>query len=105
MSYEESFREAQRGVGGGCSLSPEFRAEFPTLAKVLEGCQAEREGETPIPPAGVTLFAEGGRLKFVIRPKIGNRVAFGTVRDDVKGLAGLDCELQAGAFEWKLSKR
>lgn len=105
MSYRESFQEAFSGNRRTERLPAEFVQQFPTLAEVLQGCPPINGDAKETPPASITLFVEVGRLKFVIRPRAGDCVAFGCLNDPRAGLAGLEEELKSGRFEWKRGKR
>jgi len=104
VSYSASWQAATNRNGQVAPLSPEFVQDYPTIAEVLMGSPAVSEGTQGTPPASIILFAEGGVLKFVISPKIGNRVAFGSIGDPVKGFTALESELQAGRYEWKIAR-
>lgn len=82
-----------------------FRAAFPNLALLLCGCPSPGGGVQSVPRASLTLFEEGGKLKFVISPKIGSEVAFGTISEPEKGFEGLEWELAEGRYEWKKGSR
>lgn len=101
---DEMYAQAAAGVTG---MSPDlaaFRDEFPNLFKLFEGrpSTATAEGR---PPATIILTCEGGRLKFVVKPKWGGMVAFGTVSDPSKGMQGLEEAVARGDLEWKKSKK
>lgn len=101
---DESFRQASEGVTG---MSPDlaaFRDEFPQIWRVFEG-RPFTPTDPGRPPASIILTAEGGRLKFVIRPKYGGMVAFGTIADPSKGMRGLEEAISRGDLEWKKNKR
>jgi hypothetical protein len=74
---------------------------FPEVAQVFRGDFNQETGFWKIPPASITLFVEGGRLKFVVNPGGFGQVCFGTVKDASKGLEGVNSALQVGDCEWK----
>lgn len=101
---DEMYRRASEGVTG---MSPDlaaFRDEFPLIWSIFEG-RPYTATDPGRPPATIILCAEGGRLKFVVKPKHGGMVAFGTILDPSKGLQGLEDALQRGDLEWKKSRR
>lgn len=104
-SYASSYSVAIHESHDKATTTEEFRQEYPTLASVFEGVQGDGNGTPGVSAATISLFWEGGILKFCINPKIGNRVAFGSVRDPVKGLAALEAALCQGQFEWKISRK
>lgn len=77
-----------------------LKEEYPELAAALKGTK-NVEGQIVLPPCTLMLFLDGDRLGFCLSPKAGSRVAFGSVPDPAKGLAGVESELAAGHFEWK----
>lgn len=77
-----------------------LREEFPELTQAFKGTK-NVEGQVVLPPCTLMLFLDGDRLGFCLSPKTGLRVAFGSVPDPAKGLAGVEAELAAGHFEWK----
>jgi len=81
-----------------------FRQEFPHVYDLFVGRPFTPE-DPGRPPATILLFPEGGKLKFCVKPKFGGLVAFGTVQDPSKGMAGLDEAIAAGHLEWKQSKK
>lgn len=89
---------AKTGEDGPLVLA--LREEFPELVKALQGCK-NLDGQCVMPPCTLMIFLEGDRLGFCISPKTGTKVAFGTVPDPSKGLAGIEHELAEGHFEWK----
>lgn len=94
------------GVDGrGVEVPEAFRVAYPNLAVVLCGVPAEVGGAPSVPRASITLFEEGGKVKFVISPKQGAEVAFGTISEPEKGFAGLEWELAEGRYEWKRGSR
>ena len=94
------------GVDGQGLVLPEaFRTAFPNLALVLCGLPSAGGGVPSIPRASLTLFEEGGKVKFVISPKIGQEVAFGTLTEPETGFQGLEWELAEGRYEWKRGSR
>jgi hypothetical protein len=86
-------------------LPEEFQARFPVLTEALQGTYDAGNGKAVVPPCTINLFLEGGQLKFCVIPKDDARVAFGCVREPWEGLAGVESELAARRFEWKISKR
>jgi len=105
MSWKDQFWAGQAKASGKPSLPDDFRAKYPTLTEVLEGHETSDQAGTACPTASLVLFAESTQLKFCVTPRTGNRVAFGCLPRALDGLDGVEAELAAGKFEWKLSKR
>lgn len=97
--YGKTMQDGGRGFPG----EDEFRQEFPDLWAALQGDPGE-DGKARMPPCTLMIFAEGGRLKFCLSPKQGNRVCFGVMSDPVKGLWSVQDALAEGKFEWKVTK-
>lgn len=102
-TYKQRYADAPLQIAGGSIVPEGFRDEYPTLAEVLGGVASSPADPQFVPQATITLFAEMGKLKFVIKPKSGDRVAFGTLSEPEKGLADVEKEISAGRFEWKRS--
>ncbi len=79
-----------------------FAAAFPEVSNIFRGSFNQETGFWKIPPASLTLFLEGGRLKFVANPRGFGHVCFGTVSDAARGLDGVEQALVDGHCEWKL---
>jgi len=102
-SLHDSYRAALNGSTGLTADLEAFAAEFPHVWEIFRGIPPT--GDDPgRPPATILIFAEGGRLKFCIKPKFGGLVAFGTVADASQGLLGVDQAIKDGDIEWKKSK-
>jgi hypothetical protein len=100
-TYRESYAKGASQAGFSRFVSEEFEQEFPMVSNVFAG-EYDADGKTCIvPSASIVLFAEAGKLKFCITPRVGNRVAFGTCDDPVKGLASVEQALARGNYEWK----
>jgi len=100
---DDLYRQATSGLTG---MSPDleaFASEFPNVWAIFVGTPPAPDNPGR-PPATVLIFAEGGRLKFCIKPKWGGHVAFGTVADASQGLLGVDNAIRDGQLEWKASK-
>ena len=82
-----------------------FRAAYPNLVLVLCGLPSPGGGVPAIPRASITIFEEGGKVKFVVSPKVGSEVAFGCITEPEKGFQGLEWELAEGRYEWKKGSR
>jgi hypothetical protein len=78
-----------------------FENEFPEVSAVLKGSFNQETRFWIIPPASITLFVEGARLKFVCNPRGHGQVCFGTIADASSGLQGLEKALAEGNCEWK----
>jgi hypothetical protein len=100
-SYRESFNASINGNSIAGSLPEEFAQSYPTLATVLCGEPATEACPKGVPPGTVSIFSDGGKLKFCISPKIGANIAFGCFSDPVKGLDDLELQLSQGRFEWR----
>lgn len=100
---DDLYRQALNGPTGLSADLEAFSCEFPHVWQVFQGrpYTADDPGR---PPATILLFAEGGKLKFCIKPKQGGLVAFGTVSDASRGLYGVDKAIADGDLEWKKSK-
>lgn len=104
-SYEDSWRDSLNGHSTGGALPFEFRESFPTVSSVLEGKPETSHGQVAIPPATISIFADGGKVKFCISPKKGPSVAFGCLGDPSKGLDDLEIQLAQNRFEWRKGSR
>lgn len=102
-SVDDLYKQALNGSTGLSADLEAFAAEFPHVWDIFRGrpYSAEDPGR---PPATILVFAEGGKLKFCIKPKQGGLVAFGTVEDASRGLHGVDKAIADGHVEWKKSK-
>lgn len=100
-AYSESFNASINGRATAGNLPEEFAESYPTLATVLCGEPATEQCPKGVPPGTVSIFADGGKLKFCISPKIGANIAFGCFADPVKGLDDLEVQLSQGRFEWR----
>lgn len=104
-SYEESWRESLNGHSTGGALPLEFSEAYPALSSILQGMPETTSGRVAVPPATVSIFADGGKLKFCISPKKGPSVAFGCLADPCKGLDDLELQLSQHRFEWRKGSR
>jgi len=77
-----------------------LRDEYPTLADALLG-SAGTDGGPAVPACTLMVFVEADKVKFCLNPKYGDRIAFGTLTEPEKGLAGIEWEMAEGRFEWK----
>ncbi len=92
--------------GDGQLSSPnivQMRDEYPNLTQALIGARGP-DNKLVIWPATLMLFLEGDQLKWCLSPKVGDKVAFGTVLDPSKGLTDVESALKLGKFEWKKRK-
>lgn len=92
--------------GDGQLSSPNIvalREDYPNLTEALLGAKGP-DGKIAIWPSTLMLFLEGDVLKFCLSPKVGDKVAFGTILDPSKGLLGIEQALESGKFEWKKRK-
>jgi len=102
-NLDQAYREALDGSTGMSADLEAFASEFPNVWSVFRGRPFTQE-DPGRPPASILIFAEGGRLKFCVKPKHGGLVAFGTVQDPSQGLLGVDKAIADGHLEWKKSK-
>lgn len=104
-TYGDSYRSGKPSSAGGPQVPSEFVSEYPSCAAVLAGIWSDDGKECQVPPASIIVFAEGGKLKFCISPKVGNMVAFGTCEDSSKGLGAIEAAIEGCHFEWKKARR
>lgn len=86
---------------GEPAINAGFPEAFPEISAIFSGDFNSETGFWRIPPASITLFAEGGRLKFCINPQGFGQVCFGTVQDANEGLEGVQRAIRDGHCEWK----
>lgn len=96
----QSYASGASSNGEDTPFLAALRDEYPELAAALRGTK-NVEGQCLIPPCTLMLFLDGERIGFCLSPKAGSRVAFGSLPDPSKGLAGIEAEIAAGHFEWK----
>lgn len=96
----QSYSTSTAAGGDDTPFLAALREEYPELAQALRGTK-NVEGGCVLPPCTLMLFLDGDRVGFCLSPKAGTRVAFGSLPDASKGLAGVEAELAAGHFEWK----
>lgn len=82
-------------------VSEEFAKRFPNLCELFQGSFSEEERVWKIYPCTLTIFVEGGRLKFCVHPRHGTQVAFGSCQDGTGGFSEIEQSLDLGHFEWK----
>lgn len=104
-TYASRWQAAVGVDGHGSQLPEDFRDAFPNIALLLCGLPSPGGSVQSVPRASVTIFEEGGKVKFVISPKQGQEVAFGTITEPEKGFTGLEWELAEGRYEWKKGSR
>jgi len=102
-AIDDLYRQATAGLTGMSADLEAFASEFPHVWDIFRGSPVTPDNPGR-PPATILIFAEGGRLKFCIKPKWGGHVAFGTVQDASQGLLGVDTAIRDGHLEWKASK-
>jgi len=100
-TYLEGASHVENLERGSPVLGETFREKFPEVSAVFSGSIKEGTTFWAVPPASITLFVEGGRLKFVINPAGFGQVMFGTILDALTGLEGVDSALRQGHCEWK----
>jgi len=96
----QSYSSANPASGEDTPFLAALREEYPELAQALRGTK-NVDGQCVLPPCTLMLFLDGERIGFCLSPKAGQRVAFGSLPDPSKGLAGVEAEIAAGHFEWK----
>ncbi len=100
-SYLEGANHVKDHQRGEPAINGGFPEKFPEVSQAMSGSFNQETGFWKVPPASITLFAEGGRLKFVISPTGFSQVCFGTVQDARTGLEGVDEAIRQGHCEWK----
>lgn len=96
----QSYSTSSPANGEDTPFLAALREEYPELATCLRGTK-NVDGQCVLPPCTLMLFLDGDRIGFCLSPKAGTRVAFGSLSDPSKGLAGVESEIAAGHFEWK----
>jgi hypothetical protein len=91
--------EKEAGVFG--TLPQGFAEKYPSLAEALAGLAGDGNGRKAVGAATISIFASQGELRFSIKPKLTNRVGFGSVAKPLDGLDGLEAELAEGRVRWK----
>jgi hypothetical protein len=81
----------------------DFKAKWPTIFEALFGAPDE-EGKERMPPITIQLYAGDGKLKYVLSPKSGSKIAFGTCEGPDKGLDALEQAMASKHHEWKPRK-
>jgi hypothetical protein len=97
----ESFDVATDERVDAPKIPVEFSERFPELGSLFGGRLNPDNGRVEVPPATITLFFEVSRLKFCVHPRTGHRIAFGSVREALDGLVGVEEALKLGHYEWK----
>lgn len=100
-TYLEGANHVKDHQRGEPVLGETFADKFPEVSAAFSGSVQEGSDFWKVPPASITLFVEGGRLKFVINPSGFGQVCFGTVQDARTGLEGVDEAIRQGHCEWK----
>jgi hypothetical protein len=82
-------------------LGSDFKDKYPEVSAAFSGSVKEGSDFWAVPPASITLFVEGGRLKFVVNPQGFGQVMFGCLQNALDGLEGVDEAIRQGHCEWK----
>lgn len=80
-----------------------FRERWPTIYEALFGAPDD-DGKERMPPITIQLYAADGKLKYVLSPKSGAKIAFGTCESCADGFDDLEKALVAKHHEWKPRK-
>jgi hypothetical protein len=102
--YVEKFEESRKEREGLRTIPAAFADQYPALALCMGGILKEGSADIRVSSSSVTLFWEGGQLKFSVSPRFDNRVGFGIVADPLQALASIDRALSEGQIGWKIGR-
>ncbi len=88
-TYLQGADHVQNLQRGEPVLGEAFKDKFPEVSAAFSGSTKEGTQFWRVPPASITLFVEGGRLKFVVNPPGFGQVMFGTVQEKVWWLTSM----------------
>lgn len=96
---------ANDGEKKGTRIVPvEFAQAFPVLGQLFGGF-TDPDTNQKMPSCSLSIFCEGGRLKWCLIPKDGPKVCFGTLHDWDNPWESLQAALSKGECEWKPTNR
>lgn len=79
----------------------EFRGDYPNLADLLTGCEANGSMGA-LPPFKLTLFVNEGRLRFSCSSKDYDLWGVGELECPADGLVAVEEALATGRVSWKV---